>query len=252
MLLLAFAAAVSGTCGLSQPQACATTADLIAAPGVVEGIRAATAGQRANLLRDGLPPVAEQALAVLGGPGDKPREIAGGWLFTACRKDACGEKGALIVAGGKIVAVGVVHGACAVERQRPGCARRLSLSLYGGDPVVRYRRAVADWADAVSDAGRLPVYDDGVNEPVVTLQGDFDGDRLPDTAALVGVAAGMGYRLVVQRGADPDHRAVVAQQIADPSGFDLAQGDGGTLRFGRDTGQVARWAGDRYVVAPAR
>ncbi|MGR6765636.1 hypothetical protein ACU6QR_00200, partial [Aeromonas veronii] len=78
-------------------------AELLVQPGVVEGIRAVTAGQRANLLRDGLPPVADQALTVLGGPGDKPRQIAGGWLFTACRQDACGEKGAVVVADGKVV-----------------------------------------------------------------------------------------------------------------------------------------------------
>ncbi|MGR6327670.1 hypothetical protein ACU5AX_01250 [Sphingomonas sp. XXL09] len=247
LIALALLAAAPATCSLTQPDACLTTAELLAAPGATDAIRAVVGGQRANLLSDGLPPVADQALAVLGGEADKPQRIGGAWLFTACRQDACGEKGAVVVdAAGKIAAVGVVHGACGVEVQKPGCGRRLSLSLYGGDAMVRYRRAIVEWAEKVSDAGRLDVYEDGINEPVIAIEGEFDGDRLPDRAAVVANAGGQGYRLEVVRGADPRHRALVTA-VSDPNGFQLAQGDHGTLRFGPNAAMQARWAGDHYV-----
>jgi hypothetical protein len=93
----------------------------------------------------------------------------------------------------------------------------------------------------------MPAFEDGTDEPVVALEGEFDGDRLPDRAAVVANAGGQGYRLVVQRGADPRH-PVTVQPLADPIGYTLAQGEDGTLRFGRDAAMQARWAGTRYVV----
>lgn len=249
-LMLAAATPAAG-CSLAMPQNCATVGDLLAAPGTVEGIRAIAGTRRANFLRDGLPPVADQAIEVLRGIPEKPRRVANGWLFGACRQASCGEMAAVIVdTKGKVASFAVLHGACPLDVSRPGCARDLTLSIWGGDDVNNWRALLSDWATRYSTGEVDAVFLNGENEPVITAVGEFDGDRVPDKAAFA--ALGDSWQVTINRGVDA-RKAVVVATTSDPVGYTLKATPAGLVYGPAGAARLARWNGTRFTgAAPAQ
>lgn len=138
----------SGGCALTRPGQCGDTNRLMSAPGTQRAIRDFLGGRKADLLYRGHD-VADQVIDVLGGPPDDPVRIGPYWRFTACRAHSCTEKGALVLnPAGTIVAIAVLHGACALSRPGNDCFAHDTLTLYtrhAGPDVVRDLRG---WAAA--------------------------------------------------------------------------------------------------------
>lgn len=242
-------AAATPACSMADPGGCATTAELLALPGVAEQVRALAGERRANYLYAGLRPVAAQAREVLGGPPDKPKRIANGWLFAACRLHSCGEKGAVIVdEHGKVAALGILHARCAVEQAKPGCGRDQALALYGGEDLPGWRATLVRWAKGAGGAEDLPVSVNGIGDAVTVLAGEFDGDKLPDEAALTS-GADASYTVTIKRGVN-GKTMTIAPAAVDAA---LAQGEGGTLLFGQAGAmRRVRWNGKAFAVGNAQ
>lgn len=251
LALMLGAATPAAACSLTAPQACASASEVLAAPGAVEGIRAIAGERRGNFLRDGLPLVADQAIEVLHGIPEKPRRIANGWLFGACRQASCGEMAAVIVdAKGKIASFAVLHGACPLDVTRPGCARALTLSIWGGDDVVNWRGLLTDWATRYSSGVVDDVFLNGENEPVITAVGEFDGDRVPDKAAFASL--GDSWQVTINRGVEPG-KAVVVATTAQPAGYTLKATPAGLVYGPPGMLSRAQWNGSRFATrAPAQ
>jgi hypothetical protein len=144
----------TGDCGLSNLSACRTTNNLVWDAGFEQALGRFLGDRQASYLYLG--PLRDQAMAVLGGPPDTP--VFGGNLyrFTACRAHSCMEKGAVVLTpSGQIMAVAILHTACAASPGPTRCAekRRLAVYLHHGADRHLIVGDLSRWAeDAVAGA----------------------------------------------------------------------------------------------------
>jgi hypothetical protein len=134
--------------------------------------------------------VARQAIAVLGGPPDQPEPIGPLYRFTACQAHQCSEKGALVVTpAGAIVAVGILHSTCAMQRHGPTCFNDNVLSIYARGERPTVLADLGDWAQhAIAGSYRAP------GEPlprllrteVIRVRGTISSARRPHQASCRG------------------------------------------------------------------
>lgn len=121
------------TCALAHPEACGDTSQLFGDKAFVARIKAFVGRGEADYLYPAS--LAEQQLAVLGGPPDAPERIGGLYRFTACRQHSCAEKGAVVLdPTGRLVATAILHSACAVTRPTEDCSTHYVLSVFVSDP----------------------------------------------------------------------------------------------------------------------
>jgi len=87
--------------------------------------------------------VADQIIAVLGGPPDHPSKIGDRYRFTACQAHSCTQKGAAVLDPvGRLVALALLHSSCGDARPATDC--------YSHDTLTVFTRAPAE-PDVVND-----------------------------------------------------------------------------------------------------
>ncbi|HVM23072.1 MAG TPA: hypothetical protein VM308_07220 [Sphingomicrobium sp.] len=137
LLLVAAQPAISdrAQCSIKRLDACETTNQLVWDKGFERALRAFLGSRRTGYLYRG-GRLADEAIAVLGGPPNERVEIDGRYLFTACRAQSCTEKGAAVLSStGEIDAVGILWYPCAdPNRVSDDCPYRARLTLFMRDP----------------------------------------------------------------------------------------------------------------------
>lgn len=157
MMLLALLLAAATPCSMAAPAACATTNQLMWAPGT----EAALKGFFGTARGDYLMPNAllwKQAREALGGPPEAPLRLKdGSLLFSACRAHSCPEKGAMVVTpAGKIRAAALLHYRCTPA----GCADTARLALFYRQPAEAdglAMRALIGWARGLNKGETPPL-----------------------------------------------------------------------------------------------
>jgi hypothetical protein len=167
-------------CALNRLQTCRDTNQLIWAPAFDRAVRRFLGGRRGDYLYRGRT-VADQALAVLGGPPDPPQRVGDLYRFTACRSHSCGEKGvAVLEPSGRVVALGILHTDCALRTHQPDCFAHDTLTLFVRDQgrsetVVKNLSAWAKSAAAeYSGNGIPPTHLDRVQVVQVSSNGSHE------------------------------------------------------------------------------
>jgi hypothetical protein len=167
-LAIAAAAPAADRCTLRHLDACADTNRLVWDKGFQRAVKRFVGPRRASYL-DKTDSVADQILEVLGGPPDEPDMIGARYRFTACRAHSCDEKGAAVLEpDGRLVALAILHSACATPHHADDCFAHLTLTVFVRSPKERaVIDDLSDWAktevaQAYTAKGLPPEHLDGV------------------------------------------------------------------------------------------
>jgi hypothetical protein len=157
MMLLALLLAAATPCSMAQPAACATTNELMWAPGTEAALKGFFGTARGDYLMPNAP-LWKQAREALGGPPEAPLRLKdGNLLFSACRAHSCPEKGAMVVTPtGRIVAAALLHYHCTPA----GCADNARLALFYRQPAEAdglAMRALIGWARGLNTGETPPL-----------------------------------------------------------------------------------------------
>jgi hypothetical protein len=134
-------------CAVTHPATCETTNALVHDAGFRSAVRRFVGKRRADYLYPN-GSVADQMIDVLGGPAGSPDRLGSNYLFTACRAHSCGEKGAAVLASdGAIVALAILHGACAKTPSPDHCYAHDTLTIFARrETPAAVEKALGSWA----------------------------------------------------------------------------------------------------------
>lgn len=161
--------AAKARCGLDHLDLCQNTNALVWDRQFRKAVERFVGSRRAAYLYDEAP-VAEQMLDVLGGPPDDVERIGSLYRFTACRAHSCTEKGAAVLEpNGRVVALGILHGACALQHPSQDCFAHNTLTLFvrSGEEHGPAVEDLTDWAkEMIAQAYQSPGLPDATLDAV--------------------------------------------------------------------------------------